>query len=111
MTAGDCTHWSAMLTCSGTGMCVAAGTPFNCVASSTFHYGTIATGRCCTPGFDVASQCAGGLCESTGLDTNPYYCTQGCLTGTDCPGGYVCELNFCWIAQSFTDPNYAYTCN
>ena len=109
--ASDCTHWNAQMTCGANTFCQSTA-GFTCTPASTFHYGTVATGRCCQPGFDVANTCAGGLCESTGnITSNPFYCTQGCLGNGDCPIGYLCGSNFCWIAGSLTDPNnYTYSC-
>ena len=108
----DCTGWASTLTCdTGAGRCVAPG-GFTCLAQSTFQYGTKANGACCANGFNTAgAECLGGLCQATGADANPFYCTQGCDATTHCPGGYSCAAGFCWITQTLTDQTFTYTCN
>lgn len=108
--AADCMLYSSKMDCAGNGFCQSTA-GFTCLDPSGFHYGTAATGRCCNPGPPSANYCEGGLCNSTGASQNPFYCTQGCLTSNDCPIGYLCSANFCWIAGSLNDPvNYTYTC-
>jgi hypothetical protein len=107
----DCNGYASGFTCPNSTVCTAPS-GFTCLDPATYHYGTKATGSCCSHGFNTAgAECLGGLCQATGADSNPFYCTQGCSNGSECPGGYSCAAGFCWIGQSFTDPTFTYTCN
>jgi hypothetical protein len=105
-----CSAWGGDFKCdvNGTGYCVTATAPANCLAPSVYPYGTKPIGSCCQSGFDKSGQeCLGGLCNATGPSSNPFYCTQGCDRNTPCPAPYVCNsASFC----SLPDPNATYTC-
>jgi hypothetical protein len=82
-----------------------------CRPADQYQYGTKAIGTCCSHGFSMAGQeCLGGLCESTGNEANPFYCTQGCDSSAPCPGAYSCFAGFCWITQTVSDNTYMYMC-
>jgi hypothetical protein len=106
-----CTAWGPGFICDiGSDTCVRS-TASGCIDPGQYTYGSQAIGTCCSHGFPKAGQeCLGGLCESTGNDANPFYCTQGCTVNNACPGGYSCFANFCAITQSLGDPNYLYMC-
>lgn len=107
-----CAAWSPMFHCDqGSGSCAPVGGSSTCLDPSGYHYGDKAIGTCCASGFVKSGQeCLGGLCEATGNDANPFYCTQGCDQETPCPSPYECAAGFCWIPQTISDPNFMYTC-
>ena len=106
-----CSAWGGSFKCdvNGTGLCIPAAAQTTCVDPSLYHYGEKPIGACCQSGFDKSGQeCLGGLCNATGPDSNPFYCTQGCDTQTPCPAPYECNsVGFC----SLPDPNAPYTCH
>ena len=107
-----CNVWGGAFVCDPGGECVPANASYSCVPADQYSYGTKPLGSCCAHGFPEAGQeCLGGLCEATGNDANPFYCTQGCNANTRCPSGYTCAAGFCWIEQSFTDPSFIYSCS
>src|SRR4051812_11295091 len=107
----SCSAWGGALKCqSGGGYCLAVDpTTFTCLDPSTFVHGTKATGSCCSSGFDKAGEeCLGGICNATGPESNPFFCTQGCGGATGCPPGFTCNsLHWCWK----DDPQAPYTCS
>jgi hypothetical protein len=109
---GQCTAWSASFLCDASSdRCVSAVTPYTCLPAEQYVYGQKPIGSCCASGFYRSGQeCLGGLCEATGNDANPFYCTQGCDDMNPCPAKYICADHFCWIEQSFSDQNFIYTC-
>jgi hypothetical protein len=104
-----CSVWGGQFSCdtNASGECVAKPGA-TCLDPSLYHYGERPIGSCCQVGFDKSGQeCLGGLCDATGPDSNPFYCTQGCDGNTPCPAPYVCNsASFC----SLSDPNAPYTC-
>jgi hypothetical protein len=116
----DCTDATTQLHCdTANSVCVPAAAPFTCLDPATYHPGALATGTCCSGSLHSNEQCNGGLCISTGLDTNPYYCSQGCDVTTPCPTGYTCfgrdngfitDLRNCWKDPTATDQTAAISC-
>lgn len=107
-----CTAWSSAFHCDqGSGFCAPVGASSTCLDPSGYHYGQKAIGACCASGFVKSGQeCLGGLCEATGNDANPFYCTQACDASAPCPAPYECAAGFCWIPQTISDPSFMYTC-
>jgi hypothetical protein len=105
-----CTAWVPGFACN-TSANTCQITTGTCRPADQYQHGTKATGACCSHGFPTAgAECLGGLCQSTGNDANPFYCTQGCDQVSPCPGGYSCVLAFCWITQTVNDTTYMYMC-
>ena len=92
---------------------------YACVDPSQSKYGARPTGACCSQGPKTFEECQGGVCISTGMDSNPLICSQGCDANSPCPQGWSCaghdfgfptDLRSCWKDPTLQDPNSTYTC-
>jgi hypothetical protein len=106
-----CTAWGGAFRCDVDAgwTCQPTTASYTCLDPSTYHYGAKRFGACCASGFSRAGEeCQGGLCNSVGPVSNPFYCTQGCIPGIEpCPIGYSCgSARFCIP----NDPNATYAC-
>jgi hypothetical protein len=125
--SGFCTDDSFCQRFAGTGMhcdgatseCVPVAMPYTCKPASSYQYGAIPTGSCCSGSLSSNDACEGGLCIGTGNCTNPFYCSQGCKSDADCPPNYTCfasangfasDIRDCWKNPTATDPTATYTC-